>query len=161
MKKILLSLWLLLGVAAQGLAFDVIPVPKTQSGNDFTDGRYGGVRFSTSNFFATNTNGSITLPVGAQELGVSSVFISSGPGSTYVLFFSSYSWSPSTPYFLQVSNSTSSGRGDSTGGTLHQFNLPYRVERSTSGVTPALIYRVINGDDNQRHNSITIGYVVK
>ena len=162
MKRLLLSFVLLLGVAGVSYGFDKIPVPETDDGTPFADGRYGGVRVATANFFATNTNGSITLPVGAQELAITSLSISSGPGETYVTFYSSYSWSASTPYFFRVTNGSSTAFGDSTSGTMRNFELPFRVERSTAGAgSPQFIFRVVNADDNQRHSNITIGYVIK
>ena len=158
MKRAVLSFVLLLGVGAC-FASDVIPVPRDQSGNPFVDASYGGMKFSTGAFFTSGTNGSITIPRGFSEIGLLGASISSGPGTTFIEFFSSYSWSPNTPVFLRVTNATNAVT-TSDSGVDKWFPVPWRVEKSTeNGV--ALIWRMTNGDNNQLHNRVTIGYVLK
>ena len=164
MNKIMCSLAFLFITVGLAKASDVIPFPVNQQGIASTDARYGGYKWSTA-AFALNQNSTITLPTGFSEVGIAGAIISSGPGTTFVEFFSSAGWSSSHQAFLRISNATSTITGNSTSGTMTFFPVPFRVERSSGNagdvIAPAVIWRVTNGDTNQLHNLVTVPYVLK
>jgi len=155
MKRLFLSLTLLLN-AGLLMASGIVPVPKSQSGNDILVPQYGGYLASTA-AFPLNVNSTITIPHGYSEIGIGGIIFSSGPGTTFAEFFSSIGWSPSVQPFLRISNATGT-LTNSVGGTEHFYPAPFRVEGSTN---TKVFWRVTNGDTSQLHNLITVPYVIK